>query len=71
MEELEQGTFHQTGVRIVQQLDKVFKMDQDEYAMCIEKICICPRRKAMKKAETTEAEKTKLWGALGAIGWEV
>ena len=67
--EWEHGVFYQTGVKIRQQLDKSFLMDQAEYVKGIEKIYVNPSRKAMKESMTTESEKTQLRAVLGAIGW--
>ena len=61
--------FMQTGVRIKQQPDRSFRMDQGEYVKTIEKAYLSPERKKNKDAVTTDQEKGQLRAILGAIGW--
>ncbi|CAK0871003.1 unnamed protein product, partial [Prorocentrum cordatum] len=65
----ESEEFMQTGVRIKQQPDRSFRMDQSEYAKTIEKAYLTPERKKAKDMPTTDKEKGQLRAILGAIGW--
>ncbi|CAK0895531.1 unnamed protein product, partial [Prorocentrum cordatum] len=65
----ESEEFMQTGVRIKQQPDRSFRMDQSEYVKTIEKAYLTPERKKAKDMPTTDKEKGQLRAILGAIGW--
>ncbi|CAK0795871.1 unnamed protein product [Prorocentrum cordatum] len=51
------GTFYQTGVKIVQEMDKGFEMDHDECVKGIEEIYVSPQGENQKEFATTDAER--------------
>ena len=63
----ETDEFMQTGVRIRQQPDMSFRMDQSEYVNTIEKAVLTPERKKNKDSPTTDREKGQLRAILGAV----
>ncbi|CAK0829393.1 unnamed protein product, partial [Prorocentrum cordatum] len=65
----ESEEFMQTGVRIKQQPERSFRMDQSEHVKTIEKAHLTPERKKAKDMPTTDKEKGQLRAILGAIGW--
>ena len=61
----EVDVFMQTGVRIKQQPDKSFLMDQREYDKTIDKAILSQERKKNTDAPTTDREKGQLRASLG------
>ena len=65
----EYDTFVQCGVKIEKNDTGGFDLSQAQYVDDIKEIGICSDRRRTPKSPTTEAEKTKLRAALGALSW--
>ena len=64
----DKDSFVQCGVQI-EATDSGFALSQPKYAEGIEAINISSSRRTMRKAPTTDHEKTKLRGLLGGLSW--